>query len=117
MAVGTPGTGGPFVLLICETWPFARSRLKVSITGPPSSSFACGPPAWLGTITKPLEEDVYLVLQAIRAPINTRATIATVQASLVRILRFISYERADAFPGNTNRACTLFDGVNCDPFM
>jgi hypothetical protein len=55
-------------------------RLKVSITAEP----------WLGTTTKPFEEDVYLVLQAIRKPIATKAKIATIQVNLVRILRFIS---------------------------
>jgi hypothetical protein len=64
-----------------------------------------------------LEEDEYLVLQAITALIDTRARIAKIQASLVRILRFISYERAYAFPGHINRARTLFEGVNCHPFM
>jgi hypothetical protein len=81
--------GGPFTLLICEARPLLRSRLKVSITAPP----------WVGTITKPLEEDEYLVLQAITTPIETRARTAKIQVNLVRILRFSSCERADAFPG------------------
>ena len=88
-----PGVGGPFTLLIGVTWPFAKSRLKLSMTAEP----------WLGTTTKPLEEDEYLVPQAIRTPINTSARIATIQVSLVRILRFISYERAYVSPAAANR--------------
>ncbi len=84
MAVGSPGVGGPFTLLISDMRPLLMSREKVSIASEP----------WLGITTKPLEEDVYLVLQAIRTPIDTRVRIATIQVSLVRILRFISYERA-----------------------
>ena len=47
---------------------------------------------WLGTTTKALveEEREYFVLHAIRKPITTRARIATIQVSLVHILRFIS---------------------------
>ncbi len=53
----------------------------------------------MGTTIKPLEEDEYLVLQATKKPIATSATIATIQVNLVRILRFLSCERATAFPG------------------
>src|SRR6202162_5905399 len=79
-AVGSPGVGGPFTLLICEVAPFARLRVNVCINAEP----------WLGTTTKPFEEDEYLVLQAIRKPIATKAKIAAIQVNLVRILRFIS---------------------------
>ena len=53
----------------------------------------------VATTINPLEEAVYLLLQAIRAPIATRTRVATIQVNLVRILRFISCERAQAFPG------------------
>jgi hypothetical protein len=69
------------------------SREKVCITSEP----------WLGITTKPLEEDVYFVLHAIRTPSDTRIRIATIQVSLVRILRFISYERAYRFPAARDR--------------
>ncbi len=87
-APGNPGVGGPSLLLICETWPLLRLRLKVCITAEP----------WLGTTTKPFEEDLYLVLHAIKKPTATKARTATIQVNLVRILRFISCERTDAFP-------------------
>src|SRR5258708_22344100 len=81
--------GGPLVLLICETWPLPRLRLKVCITAEPC----------VGTTISPFEEGLYLVLHAIKKPIATRTSIAPIQVNLVRILRFISCERTDAFPG------------------
>jgi hypothetical protein len=81
--------GGPFTLLICEAAPLLRSRLKVCIT--------CE--SRLGTTTNPFEEDEYLVLQATTKPIEMRATTATIQVNLVRMLRFISCERSSAVPG------------------
>jgi hypothetical protein len=50
-------------------------------------------------MTKPFEEVENLVLHASKNPIQTTASIATAQVNLVRILRFISYKRTDAFPG------------------
>src|ERR1700733_1135281 len=76
MAVGTPGVGGPFTLLICERWPLPRSRLKLCITADPC----------VGTTTKPLSEEEYLVLQAIRKAIAVRTRIATIQVNRFRIL-------------------------------
>jgi hypothetical protein len=52
------------------------------------------------TTTNPLLEDEYLVLHATNTPIEIRAAIPKIQVNLVRILRFISCERADALPGS-----------------
>jgi hypothetical protein len=84
--------------------PLLRLTLKVSITGPSRVPVPEAPPAWLGTTTKPLEEDEYLVLQAITAAIATSARRAIIQVNRVkvnrvRILRFISCERSYAVPG------------------
>ena len=75
-------------MLICDIEPLLRSRLKVSIT-----AVASGEP-WVGTTTKPFEEDEYLLLHAVRKLIATRPRTATIQENLVRILSLISFERS-----------------------
>jgi hypothetical protein len=47
-----------------------------------------------------LFEDEYFVLHATRTPIEIRAATPSIQVNLVRILRFISCERANALPGS-----------------
>src|SRR5271166_490382 len=92
-AVGCPLVGGPFELKICATCPFTRSRLKVSM-----SALPC-----VETTTSPLFEDEYFVLHATRTPIEIRTATPSIQVNLVRILRFISCERANALPGSAPR--------------
>src|SRR5258708_6279174 len=79
-APGNPGVGGPAVLLICETWPLLRSRLKVCITAEP----------WVGTTTNPFEFAVNFLLHAARRPIAITTRTAAIQVNLVRILYLIS---------------------------
>jgi hypothetical protein len=103
-------------LLICETLPLLRLTLKLCITGP--SRFPVeDDPAWLGTTTNPLEEDEYLVLQAITTATATSARTANIQVNRVRILRFLSCERSYAVPAAANRVEGLFRGVDCHSFM
>jgi hypothetical protein len=45
---------------------------------------------WVGTITKPFEDDEYLLLHDIRKAIATRVKTAAIKVSRIRILRFIS---------------------------
>ena len=84
-------------MLIWEDSPLARLMLKLCITAEP----------WLGTTTKALEveEEEYFVLHAIKKPIATRARIATIQVSLVHILRFVSIRNVLMHPpAGANRA-------------
>jgi hypothetical protein len=86
--VGTPFVGGPAALLISARWPLPKSRLKVSITALPC----------VETTTNPLLEEAYFVLQA-TTPVKIRVAIPKIQVNLVRMLPFISCERAAALPG------------------
>jgi hypothetical protein len=45
---------------------------------------------WVGTITKPFEDDEYLLLHDIRKAIEIKVRTAAIKVSLIRILRFIS---------------------------
>jgi len=105
-AVGCPLVGGRVVF--CATPPFTRSRLKVSMSGLPC----------VETTTSPLFEDEYVVLHATRTAIEIRTATPSIQVNLVRILRFISCEHTNALPGSHHpRAGTLYEGVNCHPFV
>jgi hypothetical protein len=72
----------------------------------------------VGTTTKPLveEEDEYLVLHAITNPIANRARTATIQVNLVRILRFISCERAYPLAGSHKPGMNAISGRE-SPFI